>query len=76
MKTLKSNFIGENPSMDYYSDLINNKLTRIPGVRNTESTFVLSTIKDDTAIPLPWLFFFNDLIIRGARRTGLLLLII
>ena len=41
------------PSMDYYSDLINNKITRIPGVRTTESTFVLSTIKDDTAFPLP-----------------------
>ena len=43
------------PSMDYYSDLINKKITRIPGVRNTESTFVLSTIKDDTAFPLPML---------------------
>jgi len=41
------------PSMDYYSDLINNKITRIPGVRTTESTFVLSTIKYDTAFPLP-----------------------
>ena len=43
------------PSMDYYSGLINNKITRIPGVRNTESTFVLSTIKEDTALPLPML---------------------
>ena len=41
------------PSMDEYSNFIHEMLTRIPGIRTTESTFVLSTIKDEVALPLP-----------------------
>ncbi len=39
-------------SMDAYSDFITRKLLRMPGVRDTRSTFVLDTFKQSTALPI------------------------
>ncbi len=39
-------------SLDVYSDFVINKLTGIDGIQNIKSTFVIDTIKDDTALPL------------------------
>ena len=39
-------------SLDVYSDFVVNKLTGIPGIQNIKSTFVIDTVKYDTALPL------------------------
>jgi Lrp/AsnC family transcriptional regulator, leucine-responsive regulatory protein len=39
-------------SLDNYSDFIVNRLTGIEGIQNIKSTFVLKTIKHNTAFPL------------------------
>lgn len=39
-------------SLDVYSDFVIHKLTGIDGIQNIKSTFVIDTIKDDTALPL------------------------
>jgi len=39
-------------SLDGYSDFVINKLTGIEGIQNIQSTFVLDTIKNSTALPV------------------------
>lgn len=39
-------------SLDNYADFVNNKLTGIKGIQQIKSSFVLDTIKHDTAFPV------------------------
>ena len=39
-------------SLDNYSDFVINRLTGIDGIQNIKSTFVLKTVKHNTAFPL------------------------
>src|SRR5690606_21618782 len=40
------------PDMDYYQDFLLNTLTRIEGVADVHSSFILRTVVDTTALPL------------------------
>lgn len=43
------------PNMSYYQSFLLDKLTRIDGVTNIHSSFVLQSIVDKTALPLDYL---------------------
>lgn len=38
--------------MNSYTDFVNNKLSGIPGIQNIKTSFVLDTLKSDTALKL------------------------
>lgn len=40
------------PGVDEYSSFLTNILLRLPGVRDTNTTFVLEVVKDSTSLPL------------------------
>jgi len=38
--------------MHAYTDFVNNKLSGIPGIQNVKTSFILDTLKNNTALPL------------------------
>jgi len=38
--------------MRTYTDFVNNKLSGIPGIQNVKTSFILATLKNETALPL------------------------
>ena len=38
--------------MNSYTDFVNNKLSGIPGIQNVKTSFILATLKNETALPL------------------------
>ena len=39
--------------MSAYTNFVNNKLSGIPGIQNVKTSFILETLKNDTALKLP-----------------------
>lgn len=38
--------------MHTYTDFVNNKLSGIPGIQNVKTSFILASLKNETALPL------------------------